>query len=254
MELKKHQQPHAVLIPLPFQGHINPFTHLAMKLASKGFTITFVNTESTHQQIAKAQSLKHDDNPFSHAEESGLDIRYAKINDGFPLNFDRRANASQITEGLSHVFQAHVDDFIENLVLSKSNPPNSCIIADSFHVWGSTIAKKYNLVNVSFWTEPATVLTAFYNTDLLKINGHLGVMYDDTISYIPGIQAIKPEDLPSYCQVDDPKASKYVFKCIEDAQKADFAIGNKVQELESSTISALQEQQPLRKKHFASRI
>ncbi|KAF3646203.1 UDP-glycosyltransferase 86A1 [Capsicum annuum] len=246
MELKKHLQPHAVLIPLPLQGHINPFTHLAMKLASKGFTITFVGTESTHQQMAKSQSLKDDGNPFSHAQKSGLDIRYAKISDGFPLSFDRRANVRQFVEGLSHVFQAHVDDFLENLVLSKQNPPISCIIADSFHVWGSMIAKKYNLVNVSFWTEPATVLTVLYHMDLLKSNGHFGChgKHEDTIRYIPGIQAIQPEDLPSYCQDADPSSSKYVFKCIEDAQKADFVIGNTVQELESSTISILQEQQP----------
>ncbi|KAK6775420.1 hypothetical protein RDI58_026421 [Solanum bulbocastanum] len=153
-----------------------------MKLASKGFTITFVNTESTHQRIAKAQSLKDDDNPFSHAEESGLDIHYARISDGFPLSFDRSANASQFMIGLTHVFQAHVDDFIENLVLSKPNPPVSCIITD--------------------------------------------------------------KDLPSYCQDADPNETKYVFKCIEDAQKADIVIGNTVQELESSTILALQEQQP----------
>ncbi|KAF3635746.1 putative DNA-binding protein ESCAROLA-like [Capsicum annuum] len=177
-----------------------------------------------------------------------FDIRYAKISDGFPLSFDRRAPAIQFMEGLTHVFQAHVDDFIENLVFSKPNRPISCIIADSFHIWGSMIAKKYNLINVSFWTEPATVLTVFYHTDLLKSNGHFGChdKYEDTIRYIPGIQAIKPEDLPSYCQDADPNDSNYVFKCIEDAQKADFffflelgnfaqkadlVIGNTVQEL-----------------------
>lgn len=37
---------------------------------------------------------------------------------------------------------------------------------------------------------------------------------------------------------------RFVFKCLEDAQKADFVIGNTVQELESSPISALQEKQP----------
>uniref|UniRef100_M1CSP1 Glycosyltransferase n=1 Tax=Solanum tuberosum TaxID=4113 RepID=M1CSP1_SOLTU len=244
----EHLQPHAVLVPLPLQGHITPFTHLAMKLASKGFTITFVNTESTHQQIAKAQSLKDDDNPFSHGQKCGLDIRYAKISDGFPLSFYWSANANQFVEGLIHVFQAHVDDFIENLVLSKPNPPISCIIADSFHVWGSTISKKYNLVNVSFWTEPATVLTAYYHMDLLKSNGHFGChdKCEDTIRYLPGVQAIEPTDLPSYFQDADPNTvmHRFVFKCLEDAQKANFVIGNTVQELESSPISALQEKQP----------
>lgn len=37
---------------------------------------------------------------------------------------------------------------------------------------------------------------------------------------------------------------RFVFKCLEDAQKADFVISNTVQELESSPISALQEKQP----------
>ncbi|XP_016434304.1 UDP-glycosyltransferase 86A1 [Nicotiana tabacum] len=249
MRVEEHPKLHAVMIPLPLQGHINPFTHLAMKLASKGFTITFVNTESTHQHITRAQSLKDDDdNPFSHAQKSGLDIRYAKISDGFPLSFERRAKADQFVEGLIHVFEAHVDDFIEKLILSKPDPPVSCIIADSFHVWASTIAKKYNLFNVSFWTEPATVLTIYYHMDLLKSKGHFGChdKCEDTIRYIPGVQAIEPADLPSYCQ--DPDSStvmpRFVFKCLEDAQKADFVICNTVQELESSAISVIQEKQP----------
>ncbi|KAM3360016.1 UDP-glycosyltransferase 86A1-like [Capsicum galapagoense] len=218
-----------------------------MKLASKGFTITFVITESIHQQIATAQSLKDDNNPFSQGQKCGLDIRYAKISDGFPLSFNRGANASQFVEGVIHVFQAHVDDFIENLVLSKPNPPISCRIADSFHVWASTIAKKYNLVNTTFWTEPATVLTVCYHMDLLKRNGHFGChdKREDTTRYIPEIQAIERADLPSYCQDADPSSvmPHFVFKCLEDAQKADLVIGNTVQELESSYISALQEKQ-----------
>ncbi|KAM3200785.1 hypothetical protein P3L10_033148 [Capsicum annuum] len=104
---------------------------------------------------------------------------------------------------VSFMFSRH---FIENLVLSKPNPLISCIIADSFHVWASTIAKKYNLVNVSFWTEPATVLTVYYHMDLLKCNGHFGChdKHENTIRYIPGVQAIESADLPSYCQDADP--------------------------------------------------
>lgn len=31
---------------------------------------------------------------------------------------------------------------------------------------------KYNLVNVSYWTEPALVLSVYYHLDLLRQNGH----------------------------------------------------------------------------------
>ncbi|KAK4359861.1 hypothetical protein RND71_022090 [Anisodus tanguticus] len=103
--------------------------------------------------------------------------------------YDGKANASQFMEGLTHVFQAHVDDFIGNLVLSKPNPPISCLITDSFHVWGSTVAKKHNLVNVSLWTEPATVLTVFYHSDLLKSSATLSVM--DIMEIAKGIMISK---------------------------------------------------------------
>ncbi|KAL0375049.1 UNVERIFIED_CONTAM: UDP-glycosyltransferase 86A2 [Sesamum radiatum] len=54
------QKPHFIIIPPPFQGHINPSVQLTLKLASRGFTVTFVNTEFAHEQIRK--SRKHHSN------------------------------------------------------------------------------------------------------------------------------------------------------------------------------------------------
>nr|WIW42744.1 UDP-glycosyltransferase [Nicotiana tabacum] len=233
MEPEENIKPHAIMIPAPLQGHIVPFTHLAINLASKGLTITFVNTQSTHQRLMKAQSLSGsflDYDIFSEARKFGLDIRYTTICDGFPLNFDRAGNHNQFMEGLLHVFSAHVDDLVGNLVNSNHNPPVSCLIADSFYVWPSEIAKKYNLVNISFWTEPALAFTSYYHMDLLKRNGHFG----------------SQGDLPSYIQDPEPWSimHHYIFNSLEDAKKADMIICNTVQELESSTISALQEKKP----------
>ena len=36
--------PHAVCVPFPAQGHVNPMLKLAKLLNYKGFHITFVNT------------------------------------------------------------------------------------------------------------------------------------------------------------------------------------------------------------------
>ncbi|KAK8934941.1 UDP-glycosyltransferase 86A1 [Platanthera zijinensis] len=47
-------KPHLLLIPFPLQGHIIPSVHLALKLAAAGFSVTFVNTEAVHHQIALA--------------------------------------------------------------------------------------------------------------------------------------------------------------------------------------------------------
>nr|GEU56239.1 7-deoxyloganetin glucosyltransferase-like [Tanacetum cinerariifolium] len=49
------KKPHAVCIPSPLQGHINPMLKLAKILHSKDFDITFVNTEFNHQRLLRSQ-------------------------------------------------------------------------------------------------------------------------------------------------------------------------------------------------------
>nr|QSB46674.1 glycosyltransferase [Rubia yunnanensis] len=248
-----NRKPHAIMLPYPYQGHINPFVHLAIKLASRGFTITFVLTQSVHHQISRARNAAaagHNADIFAKARHSGLDIRCTTVPDGFPLSFDRSLNHDQFVEGLIHVFSAHVDDLVGNLINSaaESESPPTCFIADTFYVWGSAIASKYNLVHVSFWTEPALVLTLYYHLDLLRRNGHFASPANrrDTIDYIPGVRAIEPADLMSYLQSPDiwTVVHRVIYRAFEDVKKADIIICNTIQELEPETISALHSQQP----------
>ena len=51
------ENPHAVCIPFPAQGHINPMLKLAKLLHHRGFHITFVNTEYNHKCILKSRGL-----------------------------------------------------------------------------------------------------------------------------------------------------------------------------------------------------
>jgi hypothetical protein len=46
---------HAVLIPFPIQGNINPLIKLAKILHLRGFYITFVNTLYNHKRFLKAR-------------------------------------------------------------------------------------------------------------------------------------------------------------------------------------------------------
>uniref|UniRef100_A0A5B7ATH2 Glycosyltransferase n=1 Tax=Davidia involucrata TaxID=16924 RepID=A0A5B7ATH2_DAVIN len=247
-----HQKPHAIMIPYPLQGHVIPFVHLAMKLALKGFTITFVNTQSIHHQISKAQphdksTTNDNDDIFVKARKSGLDIRYETVSDGLPLGFDRSLNHDQFMECILHVFSAHVDELVRQITV-RSDPPVTCLIADTFYVWPSMIADKYQLVNVSFWTEPALVFTLYYHLGLLRKHGHFASNdnREDTVDYIPGVRAIEPTDLMSYLQATDISTvvHRIIYKAFEDVKKADIIVYNTVQELESETISALHQKQP----------
>ncbi|KAJ8648217.1 hypothetical protein MRB53_001240 [Persea americana] len=239
------RKPHALLVSYPLQGHVIPSINLAMAIAAKGFTITYVNTQSIHHQTAEAQPGVGDD-IFVGARESGFDIHYEVISDGLPVGFDRSLNHDQFMASLLHVLSAHVEELVVKMI--QSDHPISCIIADTFFVWPSAIAKKYGLIYVSFWTEPALVFTLYYHLDLLRKHGHFGT-YDnreDTINYIPGVPTIEPTDLPSYLQENDTSTvcHQIIFKAFGDAKGADYVLCNTVQELESETISALQINKP----------
>lgn len=241
------KNPHAIFFPYPQQGHVNPAVHFATKLASLGFTITFVNTHFIHHRISRSAG---GEDIFSGARRSGLDIRYETISDGFPVGFDRSLNHDQFMEGVLHVLPAHVDDLVGNLVKNDDGNDISVLIADTFFVWPSTIAKKYNLFHVSFWTEPALVLSLYYHMDLLRRNGHFGGQDNrcDTIDYIPGIQAIDPKDVMSYLQPTCPDifsvVHRIIYKAFKQVKDADFIIINSVQELEDETIAALDRNNP----------
>ena len=47
------KQPHALMMPYPAQGHVNPLMNLAKKLASQGVTITFINSQFIHNRTMK---------------------------------------------------------------------------------------------------------------------------------------------------------------------------------------------------------
>lgn len=173
--------PHAILIAYPTLGHVIPTVHLAIKLASCGFVITFVNTQSIHHLTSKASNTSyHNDDLFAATRDSGLDIRYTTVSDGLPIDFDRSLRHEQFMQSLLHVFSAHVEDLVANIV-KQSVPPVTCLIGDTFFVWPSKIARKFGLVYVSFWTEPALVFSLYYHMNLLKRNGHFacqGTSYD----------------------------------------------------------------------------
>ncbi|KAJ4978885.1 hypothetical protein NE237_009665 [Protea cynaroides] len=249
---KDVQKPHAIFVAYPLQGHVIPCVHLAIKLASKGFTITFINTDSIHRQTSEAQLNSGgagdcEEDIFAGARKSGLDIRYRTVSDGLPVKFDRALNHDQFMASLLHVFSAHVEVLVRNIII-EYGPSITCLIADTFFVWPSMIAKKFGLLYISFWTEPALVFTLYYHLHLLRTNGHYACFdkREDTIDYIPGVPSIEPTDLMSYLQDTDTGTvvHQIIQKSFEDARGADFVICNTIQELEPQTIAALQVEKP----------
>ncbi|XP_021717865.1 UDP-glycosyltransferase 86A1-like [Chenopodium quinoa] len=240
---------HAIVLPLPLQGHLNPAVNFSLKLASsKNFTITFLTFEFLHQQITQACPRDNSDDIFSRAR-TGLDIRYRAIPDGLPLEFDRAGKGDEFVGWCLHggMFDL-MDKEIEKLVLN-SNPKVDVLIIDSFYPWASKIAKKFGLRSASFWTEPALVFNLYYHIHLLKQHGHFDCpdIRKDPIDYIPGVDSIDPQDLMSYLHDKDISTNIHnsIFQSFQEIRLADYVLCNTVEELESNTILALQDIMPI---------
>lgn len=243
-------RPHAVVMPYPLQGHVIPAVHLALRLAERGFAVTFVNTESVHHQIGAGRDIfagvragaAADDH--LHQQEQ-LDVRYEVVSDGFPLSFDRSLNHDQFMEGVLHVLPAHAEELLRRVVV---DPATTCLVVDTFYVWPATLARKLGVPYVSFWTEPAIIFDLYYHMDLLAKHGHFQCKEPrkDTITYIPGVAAIEPSELMSYLQDTDTTSvvHRIIFKAFEEARGADYVLCNTVEELEPSTIAALRTERP----------
>ncbi|KAL8526098.1 hypothetical protein ACS0TY_015355 [Phlomoides rotata] len=245
MEDGGERKGHAIMISVPYQGHINPFVSLALKLASKGFSVTFVHLEFVHHKLSEANSEV--DDIFSEARQSGLDIRYTTIGDGFPLEFDREAHFEEYWANIVRDFGGRVDEFLAKLIGSDPDGVRF-LVADSIFNWPVGVAEKHKLVNVSFWTQPALVFSIAYHWGLLQDKGHIPCTESmaEEINYIPGVESINTKDLMLYARESDINGivsigTRLAFK---DVKKADFIIHNTVFELESSTLSALNKYQP----------
>ncbi|KAL0331039.1 UNVERIFIED_CONTAM: 7-deoxyloganetin glucosyltransferase [Sesamum angustifolium] len=70
------KKPHAVLVPFPTQGHLNPFLKLAKLLHHTGFHITYVNTEFNHTRLLNSKG--------SSVLEDLPDFCFETIPDGLP--------------------------------------------------------------------------------------------------------------------------------------------------------------------------
>ncbi|KAK6147037.1 hypothetical protein DH2020_017949 [Rehmannia glutinosa] len=239
---------HAIMVAFSFQGHITPFINLALKLASNGCTITFVHTEFVHHMLSKAHHSVEEVDLFSGARKSGLDIRYTTIYDGFPPDYDRILKFNEYWETILRDFPSRVDELVGNVILQSDESLVHFLVADTFYSWPANVAKKYNILNVSFWTEPALVFWIDYHLDLLREKGYFPSRGNqgNIIDFIPGVQSIKSKDLMSYLQdVDISKTiHQIVIKAFEQVKSADFILINTVHELEHETIQALNQKHP----------
>ncbi|KAI5060489.1 hypothetical protein GOP47_0024909 [Adiantum capillus-veneris] len=234
------RRPHAVVVPYPAQGHINPCMQLAKQLALQHYTITFVNTEHNHERIVASQPQQAD-----LLQEEGLNIRFAHIPDGLPHYHDRMSSLSTLSHAIDTHMPAPFEALVTQLCSSDDSRP-TCIVSDVFMLFTQDIANKFGLPRVAVWFQSAASFAIHVHMPSLISQGYAPFTVKsrkDLITSIPGHPPLSPEDLPSFFK--DSDASNYMFKFkllpFQRLQEAKCVLINTFDDLERSVLKALNE-------------
>ncbi|GAB4851794.1 hypothetical protein Ancab_031193 [Ancistrocladus abbreviatus] len=172
---KRERADHAMCIPLPFQGHIKPMLSLAQILHSKGFHITFVNTEYNHRRLLKSTRDGGGDSslrPF---------FKFAAIPDGLPLTEDLdapRDGLAIIENVVSNRLEPPLKELLSNIndeaaSSSEMVPPVTCLIADVAMGFSLAVAEEFGLKASLLETVSACSFRAFLHCRWLIDNDFL---------------------------------------------------------------------------------
>ncbi|XP_057452451.1 linamarin synthase 2-like [Lotus japonicus] len=237
-------KPHAVCVPYPAQGHVNPFMQLTKLLRCMGFHITFVNTEYNHKRLAKSLGPEF---------VKGLpDFRFETIPDGLP---PPEKDATQSIPLLSQSTSKHCyepfKELVNKLNSSPEGPPVSCVITDGVMGFASSVANDLGIQEIQFWTASACGLLAYLQfEELLKRdivplkdeNFMSDGTLDTTIDWISGMKNMRLKDFPSFVRVTDLKDDimyKFFISETQRCMRSSAIIINTYEELESEALDTL---------------
>lgn len=158
------KKPHAVCIPYPAQGHINPMLKLAKLLHQKGFHITFVNTEYNHRRLLKSRGADSLNGVAS--------FQFCTIPDGLPpTETDATQDIPSLCESTTKTCLGPFKDILNGINENPDVPPVSCIVSDGVMSFTVEAGSDLGIPVVLFWTASACGFYAYIHYQHLVNKG-----------------------------------------------------------------------------------
>ncbi|MCO5548448.1 hypothetical protein L7F22_001905 [Adiantum nelumboides] len=251
---------HALAIPIPGLGHINPLMRFCKKLAcEQGFTITFANIESIHNLIE--ESNKQETEPSRQEEEEAgkvtqaerttlkekkLDIRRASL--PFDFNIPDMANSDKQFEaffGALYRLAPHIEELLEKLM--NADAPVTCVISDILMTAPTqSAAQKFGIPRIAF--QPASLSILLFTHYILKrtvplsrvlevLSNKEKVKDDILATELSGLPTLKNGDILDFID-NNPFLYQLYVDALQESQMKSLAIAvNTFEELERDALS-----------------
>ncbi|XP_048226413.1 UDP-glucose iridoid glucosyltransferase-like isoform X2 [Ricinus communis] len=169
-----------VLVPCPFQGHINPMLQLGTILHSKGFSVTIIHTQFNSP------------NPSSHPE-----LIFLPIPDDLSDQEIASGNLVVLISALSDKCKKPFQEcLLQMIVRQDSDDEIACIIDDELMHFSEAVASQMKLPSMILRTISAA--TFISRVVLLQIQEGGSIPFPDAISLdpVPELSSLRFKDLP----------------------------------------------------------
>uniref|UniRef100_A0A453JNH2 Cytokinin-O-glucosyltransferase 2 n=1 Tax=Aegilops tauschii subsp. strangulata TaxID=200361 RepID=A0A453JNH2_AEGTS len=193
-------RPHAVVVPHPSSGNINPALQLAKLLHHHGVYITFVNTEHNHRIMEATEGAA--------AVRGHEGFRFEAIPDGL-VEADRDAEDYdlRLSAATSQRWAEPLRELLLRLNGTPAVPPVTCVLPTSLMSFALDVARELGVPSMVLWACSAASLMAHMRLRELKERGYVplkGNTWNQFISTCVAINQIT-------CYLQNPVGSKYIF-------------------------------------------
>jgi hypothetical protein len=245
-------QPHAVVVPYPGSGNINPALQLAQLLHRHGVFITFVITEHSFRRVHDSAGAA------CGGHREGFQIE--TIPDGL-LDADREAQDYDVglCKATVHQCAAPLRDLLVARLRDNGGdaaPPVTCVLPTALMSFALEVAQELGVPSMVLWGGSAASLMGHMRLRELRERGYLplkdeacltnGHLEETVIDWIPGVPPISLGDVSSFVRTTDPDDFGLWFNDTEanNCAKAGALVLNTFDALEADVLAALGAEYP----------
>ncbi|CAN0853398.1 7-deoxyloganetin glucosyltransferase [Linum grandiflorum] len=182
--------------------------HVAKILHSRGFHVTFVNTEYNHKRLLKNRGTTFFDFLPPDFNFDAIPDGLKSSSDGDNSNIDATQDIPSLCNTTAKNCLVPFRDLILRLNNDAVSPVVKCIVSDNSMTFTLDVAKEFGIPNVLFAVPGASGLLGYHSFPLLvqrdsscMTNGYLETVVD----FIPGLNKnIRLKDLPTFLRTADP--------------------------------------------------
>ncbi|WMV19746.1 hypothetical protein MTR67_013131 [Solanum verrucosum] len=134
---------------------------LAKILHSRGFYVTFVNTEYNDKRLIRSQGPDF--------VKGFQDFQFETIPEGLPpSDRDVTQDPASLCDSIRKNYLTPFRDLLSKLISSPIIPPISCIISDGILSFAIKAAQEFGILDVQFWTASACGYMGYLQYDELR--------------------------------------------------------------------------------------